>query len=72
MYYYKLANDRENYSVAFREVSLIRMRASFGWIVLGIAAVTVLIIVLKQVFDRVDFSRLRKKKATPPSAERKE
>lgn len=72
MYYYKLANDRENYSVAFREVSLIRMRASFGWIVLGIAAVTVLIIALKQVFDRVDFSRLRKKKATPPSAERKE
>lgn len=39
MYYYRLANDRENYSDAYKEASLQRMRDSFGTIVLAAALI---------------------------------
>ncbi len=39
MYYYKLANDRSNYSQAYREASLNHMRDAFGLILLGMIAV---------------------------------
>lgn len=60
MYYYKLANDRVNYSEAYREASLNHMRDSFGYIVLSVAAVILLIVVGKNVYDRVDPDKLWK------------
>lgn len=61
MYYYKLANDRTNYSEAFREASLLKMRASFGYIALGIIGAAVLIIVLRRVWNRTDFRAVGEK-----------
>lgn len=51
MYYFRLANDRANYSEAFREASLNAIRNSFTFIVLGIAAVIVLIVILKRYLN---------------------
>ena len=51
MYYFRLANDRANYSEAFREASLNTIRNSFPYIVLGIAAAIVLIVILKRYLD---------------------
>lgn len=58
MYYYKLANDRANYSLAFREASLEFMRGSFGTIVLCIAGAAVAVLILREVYWRVDLRRL--------------
>lgn len=62
MYYYKLANDRSNYSKAYREASLNQMRESFGLIVLVVAVVIVLILVGRRMYDKIDFSAVRRKK----------
>lgn len=43
MYYFRLANDRGNYSTAFKESSLNAMRNNFGILVLGILLLLVLI-----------------------------
>lgn len=58
MYYYKLANDRANYSLAFREASLEFMRSSFGTIVLSVVGVVAAFLVLREVYWRVDFRAL--------------
>lgn len=63
MYYYRLANDRANYSLAFREASLNHMRESFGTIVLSIAGVVLLIVIARQLYWRVDLSELFKRRA---------
>lgn len=42
MDYYKLANDRSNYSIAYKEYSLLAMRNNFGIIILIIIAASVL------------------------------
>lgn len=65
MYYFRLAGSRANYSLAFREASLNRMRSSFAYIVLGIVALIVVILVLRRIWWRIDFSSLiRCKKAS--------
>lgn len=61
MYYYKLANDRANYSDAFREASLLKMRDSFGYIVLGIVGLTALILGGGRLWNRVGFFLEKKK-----------
>lgn len=48
MYYYRLANDRDNYSQAYREASLNRMRDSFGLIVLAAIVLIVAIVLLRR------------------------
>lgn len=58
MYYYRLANDRSNYSLAFREESLNVMRDSFGTIVLCVVGAVALIFALREVYWRVDFSKI--------------
>lgn len=40
MHYYRLANDRVNYSVAFKEYSILFMRKNFGLILLALLALT--------------------------------
>ena len=40
MYYYRLAGDKEGYSLAYKEASLNRIRNSFGAIVLCIVLLT--------------------------------
>ena len=50
MYYFQLGNDRSLYSDAFREYSLQAVRASFGWIVGGLAVLVIAIVVLRKVF----------------------
>lgn len=47
MYYYKLANDKGNYSVAFKEASLNKVRSSFGTIVFIVAVLITAIILFK-------------------------
>jgi tetratricopeptide (TPR) repeat protein len=42
MDYYKLANDRSNYSTAYKEYSLLAMRNNFGKIILFIISIAVL------------------------------
>lgn len=51
MYYYKLANDRSNYSLAYKEASLNSMRNSFGIIVFGIIALIVAFVLIKRYLD---------------------
>ena len=41
MYYFRLAGDREGYSDAFSENSLLFMRANFGWFFLGVLGLTI-------------------------------
>lgn len=60
MYYFKLGNFRDGYSTAFREASLNRMRDSFGWIVLVIAALVIGIPVAKRL-ARGEWKLKRKK-----------
>lgn len=58
MYYFRLNGSRYNYSMAFREASLNRMRDSFAYIVLGIIALIVAVLVLRKVLRRVDLRSL--------------
>lgn len=70
MYYFRLNGSRSNYSLAFREASLNRMRDSFAYIVLGIIALIVVILVLRQVLRRVDLKSLtRRGKASAAGGE---
>lgn len=62
MYNYRLANDRANYSLAFREASLNHMRESFGTIVLSIVGAIILLLLLRRLYWRVDFSALLHKR----------
>ncbi|MCQ2770907.1 MAG: hypothetical protein MJ236_03820 [Clostridia bacterium] len=52
MYYFKLANDRADYSDAFREASLIAIRASFTTVALILIALAIVIIVLSIVVKK--------------------
>lgn len=71
MYYYKLANDRANYSEAFREASLLQMRASFGYIVLGAAVLAAAVLAARRIrWSAVFRSVRRRKKDGPGSGER--
>lgn len=63
MYYFNLAGSRGNYSLAFREASLNRMRDSFAYIVLGIIALIVAVVVLRQVLRRVGLRGLKRRAA---------
>ncbi len=54
MYYYRLANNRSGYSQAFREASLMAMRTNFGWIVAALAAVVVLLMLIRRWLDSLD------------------
>lgn len=51
MYYYRLANDRADYSEAFKASSLNRMRESFPLIVLGLVIAVAAIIFIKKYLD---------------------
>jgi len=62
MYYFRLANDRANYSLAFREASLLQMRASFGPIVLGTVGLIAAVLILRRVWWNVDFTPRKKRK----------
>ncbi len=52
MYYFKLAGDRQNYSLAFKEQSLIVMRQAFPYIALGILLVVVAWVILGRVLKK--------------------
>ena len=62
MYYFRLANDRSNYSLAFREASLLKVRGSFGTIVLGTAGLIAAIFILRWVWWNVDLTPKKKRK----------
>ena len=62
MYYFRLANDRSNYSLAFREASLLHVRSSFGTIVLSVLGGIATIFVLRWVYWNVDFTPKKKRK----------
>ena len=62
MYYYRLANDRANFSLAFREASLEYMRGSFGTIVLSVAGIAAVFLIGREVYWRVDWQALRRRK----------
>lgn len=68
MYYFNLAGSRGNYSLAFREASLNRMRDSFAYIVLGIIALIVAVVVLRKVWRRVGGFRGLKRRAAASAA----
>lgn len=61
MYYFKLANDRANYSLAFKEASLLKVRGSFAYIVLGIAAIAAVIVTVR-IVRNVKWRREEKKR----------
>ncbi len=52
MYYFKLANDRTNYSLAFKGASLNRMRSSFGWIILAVVLIVLAVVAHKILQNR--------------------
>ena len=52
MYYFKLAGDRQNYSLAFKEQSLIAMRQAFPYIALGLLLVVVAWVILGRVLKK--------------------
>lgn len=52
MSYYKLANDKQGYSDAYKEYSLEAMRDNFGWIVGGIIVLLIAIIVIRRLLRR--------------------
>ena len=62
MYYFKLANDRANYSLAFREASLLKVRGSFGTIVLSVAGIIAAAFILRWVWWNVDLTPRKKRK----------
>lgn len=62
MYYFRLANDRANYSLAFREASLLKVRGSFGTIVLSIAGLIAAVFILRWIWWNVDFTPKKKRK----------
>ena len=62
MYYFRLANDRSNYSLVFREASLLHMRSSFGTIILSVLGGIAAIFVLRWVYWNVDFTPKKKRK----------
>jgi len=62
MYYFRLANDRANYSLAFREASLLHMRSSFGTIIMSVLGGIAAIFVLRWVYWNVDFTPKKKRK----------
>lgn len=62
MYYFRLANDRANYSLAFREASLLHVRSSFGTIVLSVIGGIAAIFILRWVYWNVDFTPKKKRK----------
>ncbi len=49
MYYFKLAGDRENYSLAFKEHSLATMRSAFPFVAGGLVLVIVLVLILGRI-----------------------
>ena len=62
MYYFRLANDRSNYSLAFREASLLKVRGSFGTIVLSAAGLVAAVFILRWVWWNVDLTPKKKRK----------
>ena len=62
MYYFRLANDRANYSLAFREASLLKVRGSFGTIVLSVAGIIAAVFILRWVWWNVDLTPKKKRK----------
>ena len=62
MYYFRLANDRSNYSLAFREASLLKVRGSFGTIVLSVAGLVAAVFILRWVWWNVDLTPKKKRK----------
>ena len=64
MYYYRLANNRADYSEAFKEYSLAKVRNAFSYIILGIIALVILILLVKKWLDSLEeplITILRKK-----------
>ena len=66
MYYFKLANGRTDYSVAFREASLNHMRDSFGGIVLVLAVLLAAALIWKRLRRRGWPERAKHKKPLKP------
>ena len=62
MYYFRLANERANFSLAFREASLLKVRGSFGTIVLSAAGIIAAVFVLRRIWWRVDLTPKKKRK----------
>jgi tetratricopeptide (TPR) repeat protein len=63
MYYFKLAGDRQGYSDAFSEQSLIYMRSHFKWFVLAVLFLAAFFIARKALprrFTKKDGGKLRK------------
>lgn len=63
MYYFKLANNRDEYSRAYKEASLYAVRQSFPAIVLGIVILIVLIVVLRRVIPQIPRKKKQQKGA---------
>lgn len=57
MKYYKLANDKQGYSDAYKEYSLNAMRENFGWIVGGIVLLLVIILVSRKLWRKRKMKR---------------
>ena len=57
MKYYKLANDKQGYSDAYKEYSLNAMRENFGWIVVGIVLLLVIILVSRKLWRKRKMKR---------------
>ena len=52
MYYFKLAGDRQNYSLAFKEQSLIVMRDAFPYIMVGVIVLVVGALILGRILKK--------------------
>ena len=62
MYYFRLANDRTNYSLAYREASLLHMRGSFGTIILSTVGVVAAFFILRWAWWNIDLTPKKKKR----------
>lgn len=52
MYYFKLAGDRQNYSLAFKEYSLGVMREAFPYLAVGVIAVVIGALILGRILNK--------------------
>ena len=52
MYYFKLAGDRQNYSLAFKEYSLIVMRDAFPYVAVGLIVLVAAALILGRILKK--------------------
>ena len=57
MYYYRLAGDKEGYSLAYKEASLIKIRNAFGAIVFCVAVLTAAVVLWKKHRVRINLRK---------------